>query len=279
MERFSRALDVGTSFVASVDLAHSAVEDLREAGAEQEAKALAEKLVQELAREWLPPAGVDEAVSDTFKVPRLWRPVLDEDVADRVQSVFGLARLYARQGKINAARALYRRALDITKTYIKTFGEEHPATIPILTGLAGLYRFHSRSATAKVETLYKRALDVAESSLSPDHAYVTSALNNLASLYNDQKRYAEAEQLFQRALAATEESLGPSSPELADILNNLGHVYFRQGRYAEVEPLLQRALMIVRSSLGADHPNTKVCSENHAAVLRAIDRGTETKSL
>ena len=47
-----------------------------------------------------------------------------------------------------------------------------------------------------------------EKALGPDHSDVAKSLNNLATLYADQGRYAEAEPLYKRALAVVESLLG-----------------------------------------------------------------------
>ena len=62
---------------------------------------------------------------------------------------------------------------------------------------------------------YKRSLAIREKTLGPDHPDVASALNNLASLYHKQGRYAEAEPLYKRSLAINEKALGPDHPDVA----------------------------------------------------------------
>jgi tetratricopeptide (TPR) repeat protein len=54
----------------------------------------------------------------------------------------------------------------------------------------------------------KRALAIFEKALGPDHPSVASVLNNLASLYKEEARYADAEPLYKRALASTPEQKG-----------------------------------------------------------------------
>ena len=80
--------------------------------------------------------------------------------------------------------------------------------------------------------------------MGTDHPDTATSLNNLASLYQAQGKYAEAEPLFQRALAISEQQLGKDHPDTASSLNNLAGLYQAQGKYAEAEPLYQRALAI-----------------------------------
>jgi len=46
----------------------------------------------------------------------------------------------------------------------------------------------------------KKALEVAENNVGPNHPSVATSLNNLAELYRNQGQYAQAEPLIQRAL-------------------------------------------------------------------------------
>jgi len=46
------------------------------------------------------------------------------------------------------------------------------------------------------EPLYKRALQIQEKTLGPEHPAVAASLNNLAGLYDNQGLYAQAEPLY-----------------------------------------------------------------------------------
>src|SRR5215207_3084093 len=72
---------------------------------------------------------------------------------------------------------------------------------------------------ADAEPLYRRALEINEKSLGPDHPNV--ALNNLAQLLQEANRHAEAEPLMRRAVAIGEKSFGPDHPDVAHGLHNL----------------------------------------------------------
>jgi tetratricopeptide (TPR) repeat protein len=84
---------------------------------------------------------------------------------------------------------------------------------------------------------------------------VALSLNNLASLYYAQGRYADAETLYTRSLAIREKVYGPDHPDVALSLNNLAELYRVQGRYPEAEPLYKRSLAIREKALGPDHPD------------------------
>ena len=50
---------------------------------------------------------------------------------------------------------------------------------------------------------------------------MASTLNNLANVYQAQRRYAEAEPLYRRALAIQEQALGPDDPAVSYTLHNI----------------------------------------------------------
>jgi hypothetical protein len=58
----------------------------------------------------------------------------------------------------------------------------------------------------------KKALEVAEKNLGPDHPQVATSLNKLAELHRAQGQYARAEPPCKRALAIWEKALGPDHP-------------------------------------------------------------------
>ncbi|MFC2032217.1 tetratricopeptide repeat protein, partial [Chloroflexota bacterium] len=70
----------------------------------------------------------------------------------------------------------------------------------------------------EAEPLYKRALEIREKVLGPEHPDTATSLNNLAGLYNDQGLYKEAEPLYKRALEIREKVLGPEHPFTIQLL-------------------------------------------------------------
>ena len=61
----------------------------------------------------------------------------------------------------------------------------------------------------------KKALEVAEKTVGPDHPDVATSLLGLGTLYDEQGKYEEAEPLYKRALAILEAALGPDHPSVA----------------------------------------------------------------
>ena len=90
----------------------------------------------------------------------------------------------------------------------------------------------------------KKALQVGEKNVGPDHPDVATSLNNLALLYYSQGQYAQAEPLYKRSLAIMEKALGPDHPNVAVSLENLAALYRATKREKEAEKLEQRAATI-----------------------------------
>lgn len=90
---------------------------------------------------------------------------------------------------------------------------------------------------AKAEPLYRRALEIIENALGPEHPNLAAFLNNLANLYSAQSRHSEAATLLRRALRIAEKALGPEHPNVATGLTSYAAVLRELGRYAEAEPL------------------------------------------
>jgi tetratricopeptide (TPR) repeat protein len=103
-------------------------------------------------------------------------------------------------------------------------------------------------------------LELTRRLLGEEHPDVAQSLNNLASLYYSQGRYAQAEQLIQQALELTRHLLGEEHPDVATSLNNLALLYYSQGRYAQAEPLFQQALELTRRLLEKNIPTSPQAS-------------------
>jgi tetratricopeptide (TPR) repeat protein len=105
----------------------------------------------------------------------------------------------------------------------------------------------------------------------PEHPDTGVLLNNLASVYHEQGRYAEAEALFKRSLAIREKALEPQHPDVGGVLINLANLYGDQGHYTEAKSLLQRSLAIGEKTLGREH--LQVAMMLHYLAVLAHDEG------
>jgi tetratricopeptide (TPR) repeat protein len=122
-----------------------------------------------------------------------------------------------------------------------------------LLNQTGFY-LHERAYYTQTESLYRKALEIVENIVGPEHLVTATALNSLAELYYAQGRYNEAESLHKRALTIREKALGPEHHDVAISLNNLAEMYRIQGRYADAELFHQQALKVRDKTFGPDHP-------------------------
>jgi CHAT domain-containing protein/Tfp pilus assembly protein PilF len=131
-------------------------------------------------------------------------------------------------------------------------------------------KYHETAAAAR------RALEIRERILGPDHPDVAATLNVLAISFWIKGEYAKAEALYQRTLSIFERTLGPENPRIAIILNNLAGLYWEKGDYVKAEPLAQRALAIMERTLGLEHLNVAM-AVNTLAIINS-SRGDYPKA-
>ncbi len=109
--------------------------------------------------------------------------------------LYGLAILYAREGKDEQAASFYKCALHIRE---QAMGPEHPDLAYGLSGLANLYLKQRKYEQA--EALYRRALHIREQHLGLHHPETAQTLHDLAIFYRLQGNVSEALSLVERAL-------------------------------------------------------------------------------
>lgn len=101
-------------------------------------------------------------------------------------------------------------------------------------------------------TYAEQAVRQAEKEFGKEDHQLTLVLEQLASLYSNQRFYAKAEPLLKRILAIDQKTFGTDHPDVATSLYSLATLYEKQGRYAEAEPLFRRALAIEEKAHSAD---------------------------
>jgi tetratricopeptide (TPR) repeat protein len=121
---------------------------------------------------------------------------------------------------------------------------------------------------AQALDLGRRALDIRQRTLGPDHPLVAESLRDLADVSLEQARYDDAADYDQRALDILQRSLGPDHPSVARVLINLGGVLRTQGSYDEALATYRRAQTILARSFGPDHPTAATVHVNLGTVQR-----------
>ncbi|SLM38232.1 nb-arc and tpr domain protein, partial [Lasallia pustulata] len=174
-----------------------------------------------------------------------------QDNRNALNAVHKLGILYADQGKMAEAEAMYRRALEGKE---KALGPEHPSTLDTVHHLGNLYADQGKMAEA--EAMYRRALEGKEKAWGPEHPSTLETVHSLGNLYADQGKMAEAEAMYRRALEGYEKAWEPEHPWTLNTVYNLGVLYKGQGNMAEAEAMYRRALEGYEKAWGPEHPST-----------------------
>ena len=151
-------------------------------------------------------------------------------------TLYNLAILRRRQGRLAEAEELYHRALEIRE---REEGPNHPDVATPLNNLAGLEA--ARGDYDAAQPLLERALAIRQTALGPEHPLTAQSLNNLALLYAARGNAAAAEPLYQRALAVFEKTDKLPHGDLRRVLDNYAALLHETGRDAEAERLEARA--------------------------------------
>lgn len=106
-----------------------------------------------------------------------------------------------------------------------------------------------------------------------------AALNNLAVLRFDQKRYEESINLQEKSIRIPEVVSGKEQPSLVAPINDLATAYAKVSRFDDAEVTYRRAIDIYRKALGEDDMEYGVLLKNRAFVLRKLGHRREAKKL
>ncbi|MGW6918596.1 tetratricopeptide repeat protein [Kitasatospora sp. NPDC054939] len=139
---------------------------------------------------------------------------------------------------------------------------------------AGLGLLHAGLNHAAVRYWHQLAAD-AERLLSPDHPYILTTRDNLASSYWQAGRTAEAIALLEEVVSDAERVLGTDHPDTLTARGNLAASYWQAGRTAEAVLLQEQVLADAERLLGTHHPNTLTARGNLAASYREAGRTAE----
>jgi tetratricopeptide (TPR) repeat protein/outer membrane biosynthesis protein TonB len=162
---------------------------------------------------------------------------------------------------------------------IKSLDGKDDCHLELATALIKLGTLKQEAASlSEAEELFRRALDVNERALGPEHLGLVPALKALGTTRVLLGKPHDAEPLLTRALAISERHLGEDHPDLVILLNDLTRLYLKQAAHAFAEPLLQRLLEMKRSK-GEDHPEVATVLASLAAVRQALGRHEAAEQL
>ncbi|HJW84241.1 MAG TPA: tetratricopeptide repeat protein, partial [Anaerolineae bacterium] len=164
-------------------------------------------------------------------IPNLGERASDQRVLANVLA--RQARCLQRSGHFDAARALYRRSLDIHER----LGARQDRAF-VLTYLGDIYRMMGEYDEAR--RLLHDGIEI--STESGDGYLLSRALNILGIVSSQQGDYAMAEKLYRNSLAIQRDLNDHIG--MSQVLNNLGGIAFLSGDYARARYLYEESLGI-----------------------------------
>ena len=160
---------------------------------------------------------------------------------------------------------------------VNKFGAESVEVAKVHNYL-GVHYFRKGQYSA-VQKEWRRALEIREKVLGPEHPETATSLNNLAALLGRQSKYEEAQPLLERSLAIREKALGPEHFETIKCLNSLAALLHAQGNFEEAQPLYERSLATRVKDFGPEHPRIAQSLNNLAGLLYSQGKYEEARSL
>ncbi|KAI1317215.1 hypothetical protein F5Y16DRAFT_414646 [Xylariaceae sp. FL0255] len=198
---------------------------------------------------------------------------LDSD--DGIEWAFHkIGDLYADQGKLDEAEAMYARALRGKE---KAWGPGHTSTLATVNNLGNLYA--DRGKLDEAEAMYARALRGKEKAWGPEHTSTLDTVNNLGNLYADRGKLDEAEAMYARALRGYEKAWGPGHTSTLDTVNNLGLLYADRGKLDEAEAMYARALRGYEKAWGPGHTSTLDTVNNLGLLYKSRGKLDEAEAM
>ena len=105
---------------------------------------------------------------------------------------------------------------------------------------------------AEAEDHFRKALEIGDRTVGPDHPDMILLLNDLTRIYLKQSAYSSAEPLLLRLLEM-KRSKGEDHPEVATVMASLATVRQALGRHESAEQLWRRVLEIRERTLAPNH--------------------------
>src|SRR5262249_24019616 len=116
---------------------------------------------------------------------------------------------------------------EVVSLTVVSIGKADPDNAARLDELARRYFIQTKYAEAEV--LCRKAIEINEQVLGPEHQETVDYLRNLAFVYVEQKKYAEAGTIYEQVLKIREKTR-PEQPEIAESLTDLAFIYYHQAK-------------------------------------------------
>jgi len=175
-----------------------------------------------------------------------------------------LASIYEAQGKAKDAITVLEHALTVAAS----MPEPNDSSIGEMENSLALYCAGEGHA-AEAEAHFARAAIAFEKAGDSNAASAAEALQNLASLYFDLRRYPEAAGAALRSLSLLTASPVFDPRAIFDGLNTLAAAYYMLGRFRDAERLLLHSRVIAHENFQASDPGLSQATAKLAAIYEA----------
>lgn len=203
-----------------------------------------------------------DAIDFCKKALNFYQTLLGANSYSVIAASNNIAVLYICCSKLYEAELILNSILSILKQ-----NNDQLSLATVLNNFALLYFLPTKEEGNKAESILRQSLEIKEKILGKEDLSVAISLNNLAELYQSQRKYTEAESLLQRSLMIREKLLHTDYSGIADILFSLAKVYQQQGKYRDALSFFERSLAIRESVSGKDHPKTKKVKAEYERFL------------
>ncbi|HTS81321.1 MAG TPA: serine/threonine-protein kinase [Myxococcaceae bacterium] len=184
-------------------------------------------------------------------------------------TLYQLSSVHRRLGNVDLAWDTALRALAAREA---VFG---PSSTPVGRSLNGLgIMLQEQARYRDAEPYLRRALNIFESTMGPDHPDTAAVMNNLANVVMNWDP-GEAQQLRRRALAIQQRSIGPEHLEVANTESNLAVTDFALARHPEALSEVTRAIAIRERQAVTGTEELANDRDLHGEILEATGHPSE----
>jgi tetratricopeptide (TPR) repeat protein len=191
------------------------------------------------------------------------------DSASAAGAMTALAMLDIERRRYLDAEPLLIIARRVLATRIDA---DHPAMVPIFTGLAHIAL--ARGDKKAAEVWARRAVAIARRN---PNGRSGAPLRMLGAVLTGEARYAEAARVLDEALAQDRRQHGDDGIDTARSLSQLAHLYLRQGEAGAALALIEEATAIDQRRLGPTHPVIADDFHDLALVYEALHRSDQAR--
>jgi eukaryotic-like serine/threonine-protein kinase len=173
------------------------------------------------------------------------------------------------------------RVVDVLQRAAEKAGSAYPGEPALEAAVRDTVgtTFQSLGDLPAAETQIRRALELRQGALGPDHPDTLGSRNSLLEWLQANDRLQEAVPLGRELLAARRRVLGDDHPDTLVTMNDLAVAVFQLGRMDEGLALLQECVDRRRRVLGEVHAKTLLAAGNLAAMYQMANRLDEAEPL